>query len=284
MDFRNITIGDLIDEISDLFPDNDALVYPDRDIRLSYRQFQQKCNQAAKAFIGLGVKSGEKVAIWANNIPEWVITQFSTAKMGAVLVTVNTNYRAFELEYLLKQSDTGTFLLIEGIKGSEYLDIIYELCPELNHCEPGKLESEKFPFLKNIIYIGEGKKPGMLSWDEFIATSDLIADQELVSCQKALKPDDVINMQYTSGTTGYPKGVMLSHTNIVGNARSQAECMDFNEKDRLCIPVPFFHCFGCVMGTLICLVSGATMVPVVAFKAKTVLETIEKESCTAVHG
>ena len=284
MDFSNITIGKLVDEIAAMYPSNDALVYPDRGLRLNYRQFKQICNQAAKGFMQLGINKGDKVAIWANNVPEWVITQFSTAKMGAILVTVNTNYRAFELEYLMNQSDTGTLVLISGVRGEEYLDIIYELCPELKSCEPGQLKSKKFPLLKNVIYLGKEKMPGMFSWDDIISLGDQVSDRDLAIRQESLKPDDVINMQYTSGTTGYPKGVMLTHTNIVGNARSQAECLDFTEKDRLCIPVPFFHCFGCVMGTLICLVAGATMVPVVAFKAKHVLETIEKEKCTAVHG
>ncbi len=284
MEVGKITIGGLVDEIASKFPNNDALVYPDLGIRYSYEQFRQVCNRAAKAFMKLGLQKGEKVSIWANNVPEWVIAQFSTGKMGAVLVTVNTNYRAFELEYLLKQSDSTTLILIAGITGNEYLNMVYELCPELRECQPGQLRSARLPLLKNLIFLGKEKHPGMFTWDEVMAMADEVSDEDLASRQASLDPHDVINMQYTSGTTGFPKGVMLTHTNLIGNAVSLAECMSFTEKDRLCIPVPFFHCFGCVLGTLTCVVSGAAMVPVVAFKAQKVLETIEKERCTAVHG
>lgn len=284
MEVGKITIGQLLDEITSRFPDNEALVYRELGIRYTYRQFNEVCKRAARGFLKLGVKKGDHVSIWANNVPEWVLTQFSTSKMGAVLVTVNTNYRTFELEYLLRQSDSTTLLLIEGIKGREYLDMIYELCPELNECEPGQLKSARLPILKNVIYIGKEKLPGMYTWDDIMAMGEDVDDEELQKIQASLEPDDVINMQYTSGTTGFPKGVMLTHTNLIGNAVSQAECMAFTSKDRLCIPVPFFHCFGCVMSTLLCVVSGATMVPVVAFSPVKVLEAIEGEKCTAVHG
>lgn len=284
MEVGKITIGGLVDEIASRFPNNDALVYPDLGIRYSYAEFRQVCNRVAKGFMKLGLKKGEKVSIWANNVPEWVLTQFSTGKMGAVMVTVNTNYRAFELEYLLKQSDSTTLILIAGIVGNEYLDMVNELCPELKECKPGELKSAKLPLLKNVIFLGKERQPGMFAWDDLMAMADGVSDEELAARQASLDPHDVINMQYTSGTTGFPKGVMLTHTNLIGNAISLAECLSFSEKDRLCIPVPFFHCFGCVLGTLTCVVSGATMVPVVAFKAQKVLETVEKEKCTAVHG
>ncbi|MFZ5632514.1 MAG: AMP-binding protein [Bacillota bacterium] len=284
MEVGKITIGGLVDGMASRFPNNDALVYPDLGIRYSYEQFRQVCNRAAKGFMKLGLNKGDKISIWANNVPEWVIAQFSTGKMGAVLVTVNTNYRAFELDYLLKQSDSTTLVLIAGIVGNEYLDMVYELCPELKECRPGELKSAKLPLLKNVIFIGKEKHPGMFTWDEVMAMADGVSDEELMARQASLDPHDVINMQYTSGTTGFPKGVMLTHTNLIGNALSLAECMAFSEKDRLCIPVPFFHCFGCVLGTLTCVVSGAAMIPVVAFKAQKVLETVEKERCTALHG
>ncbi|MHB8918793.1 MAG: AMP-binding protein, partial [Desulfocucumaceae bacterium] len=284
MEVGKITIGGLVDEIASRFPKNDALVYPDYDIRYSYDQFRQVCNRAARGFMKLGLQKGDKVSIWANNVPEWVVTQFSTSKMGAVMVTVNTNYRAFELEYLLKQSDSTTLMLIAGIVGNEYLDVVYDLLPELKDCQPGNLKSAKLPMLKNVIYLGKEKKPGMFNWDDIMAMADGVSEEELAARQASMDPDDVINMQYTSGTTGFPKGVMLTHTNLIGNAISLSECMAFTHKDRLCIPVPFFHCFGCVLGTLTCVVSGATMVPVVAFKAQKVLETIEKEKCTGIHG
>ncbi|MHB8156596.1 MAG: AMP-binding protein [Desulfocucumaceae bacterium] len=284
MEVGKITIGGLVDEIASKFPANDALIYNDYGIKYNYDQFRQVCNRAAKAFMSLGIKKGDKISIWGNNIPEWVITQFSTGKMGGILVTVNTSYRAFELEYLLKQSDSQTLMLIEGIVGKEYLDIVYELCPELNDCKPGELKSSRLPLLKNVIFLGKDKHPGTYNWDDIMSMADGITDEELKARQDSMDPHDVINMQYTSGTTGFPKGVMLTHTNLIGNAISVAECMNFSEIDRLCIPVPFFHCFGCVLGTLTCVVSGATMVPVVAFKAPKVLETVEREKCTGLHG
>jgi len=284
MEVGKITIGGLVDEMASRFPANDALIYHEQGIRYSYEEFRQVCNRAAKGFMKLGLNKGDKISIWANNVPQWVISQFSTGKMGAVLVTVNTNYRAFELEYLLKQSDSNTLMLIEGIVGKEYLDIVYELLPELKECKPGELKSPKLPLLKNVVFLGKERHPGMFTWDDVMAMAEGVSDNELKVRQDSMDPYDVINMQYTSGTTGFPKGVMLTHTNLIGNAISLSECMNFSEKDRLCIPVPFFHCFGCVLGTLTCVVSGAAMVPVVAFKAQKVLETIEKEKCTGIHG
>jgi len=284
MEVGKITIGGLLDETSSKYPDNDALVYPGLKIRYSYREFRQVCRRAAKGFIGLGIGKGEKVAIWANNVPQWVITQFSTGLMGAVLVTVNTNYRLFELEYLLRQSDASTLILVEGVVGSEFLEMIHQLCPELKESRPGQLNPARLPQLKRVIFIGRDKQPGMYTWDQVMALGDGVAEEDLEARLGELDPDDVVNMQYTSGTTGFPKGVMLTHTNLIGNALSIARCLNFSQKDRLCIPVPFFHCFGCVLGTLTCLVSGAAMVPVEAFKAARVLEVVESERCTAIHG
>lgn len=282
--FGKITIGQLIDLRAKENTKTEALVYSDLNLRYNYDDFRYVCNQAAKGLMKLGVQKGEHIAIWATNVPQWVITQFGSAKMGAVLVTVNTNYKIFELEYLLKQSDTTTLILIKGTKSSDYISMLYQLCPELHNCKPGELKSQRLPFLKNIIVIDEKNYPGMFTWNELIEIGNTVTDEELAVRQNSLDPDDVISMMYTSGTTGFPKGVMLTHNNLIGNACSLAECMDFTEKDRLCIPVPFFHCFGCVLGTMACVVSGAAMVPIVVFNPIKVLETIEKESCTAVHG
>lgn len=285
MEVGKITIGGLVDEMASRYPDSDALVYPFRGIRYSYSKFRDVCNQAAKGFMKLGIKKGENIAIWANNVPEWVISQFSTGKMGAVLVTVNTNYRSFELEYLMKQSDSTTLILVGGVKeADEYLKIVYELCPELHSCKPGQLNSVKLPLLKNVIFLGEQQQPGMFTWADVMAMGSEVPDTDLATRQSSMEPDDVINMQYTSGTTGFPKGVMLTHTNLIGNAISLAECMNLSEVDRMCIPVPFFHCFGCVLGTLTCVVSGTAMVPVEAFNPVKVLETVQAERCTALHG
>lgn len=280
----NVTIGDLFDQTVDKYPEKDALVYVDRGLRHSYAELQKICNQAAKGLMKLGIQKGEHIAILATNYPEWVYTQFASAKMGAVLVTVNPNYRAFELDYLLKQSDVTTLILIEGYRDVNYVEMLNEVVPELTSSELGKLVSEKLPFLKNVILIGDRKVPGMFNWSDLMELGKSVSDEELAQRQAALKPAEPINMQYTSGTTGFPKGVMLTHFNILNNANYVAECMNFSEQDRLCFPVPLFHCFGCVMSTLACVTKGATMVPIEAFDPVAVLEAVEKEKCTALHG
>ncbi len=279
------TIGQLLDIVAEQFGDSKALEYHKLGIDYNYSEFRDLCNSVAKGFMALGVEKGDHMAIWANNVPEWLYTQFSTPKMGAVMVTVNTAYRSFELEYLMKQSDSTTLLLIGGVReADEYLKVIYDVCPELRDCEPGKLKSAKLPMLKNVIFLGKEKHPGMFNWDDVVELGGKITDEELKTRQDSMDPDDVINMQYTSGTTGFPKGVMLTHTNLIGNAKSIGECMHLSSKDNLCIPVPFFHCFGCVLGTLTCVVSAAGMSPVVAFTPDAVLETVQVSKCTALHG
>lgn len=278
------TVGAFLKEKADLFPNHEALVYADRNLRYTYREFDDLCKQVAKGLIALGIEKGEHIAIWATNVPEWVTLQFATGKMGAVLVTVNTNYRAHELEYLLKQSDCTSIFLIEEYRGNSYMDTLYQLIPELKKSEPGKLKSNKFPLLKNVVIISENKYPGTYNWSDILNMSSQITEAQYEKRFHSLNPDDVINMQYTSGTTGFPKGVMLTHMNIVNNAINIAKCMNLTKDDRLCIPVPFFHCFGCVIGTLTAVSVGATMVPVQEFDAETVLQTVEKEKCTALHG
>jgi fatty-acyl-CoA synthase len=279
------TVGRLLDIVAEQFGDNKALEYHSQGINYTYKEFNNLCADVAKGLMALGIERGEHIAIWANNVPQWVYTQFGTGKMGAVLVTVNTNYRSFELEYLMKQSDSTTIMLIGGVRDAdEYIKVINELCPELKQSEPGKLESERLPKLKNVVFLGREKHPGMYNWDDIIEMGKNISDAELEARQNSLDPDDAINMQYTSGTTGFPKGVMLTHTNLIGNAKSVGECMKLSSVDTLCIPVPFFHCFGCVLGTLTCAVSAAAMAPVVAFRPDKVLETVQASKCTALHG
>jgi len=280
----NVTIGKLLEEKAKLHPEHPAVVYSDRNLRWTYREFDDICRNVAKGFLRLGIDKGEKLAAWSTNTPEWLVTQFATGKMGAVLVTVNTNYRTAELEYLLRQSDTTTIILMDTLKDASYIDMIYEIVPDLKTSEPGKLESSRLPFLNNVIVLGDKRYPGTFSWDDIVKLGETVSDEELIKRMNSLAPDDVINMQYTSGTTGFPKGVMLTHNNIVNNGFNIAGRMKLTVADRLCIPVPFFHCFGCVLGTMACVSVGATMVPVQEFNPKRVLQTVQDEKCTGLHG
>ncbi|GAB1531208.1 MULTISPECIES: AMP-binding protein [Brevibacillus] len=278
------TIGNMLDDTASKYQKKEALVYHERGLRYTFGEFQAICNQAARGFMSLGIQKGENIAIWATNVPEWVISQFATAKMGGVLVTVNTSYRVHELEYLLRQSESTTLLLMDSYRDANYLAMIQEICPELQTCEPGALQSKRLPHLKNVIYLGDEQQPGMFLWSDLLERAASVTEEERNARQATLSPDDVINMQYTSGTTGFPKGVMLSHVNIVNNAIKVAECQRLGLADKVCIPVPFFHCFGCVMGTLACVATGATMVPVIAFDPGVVLAVVEAERCTALYG
>lgn len=285
-DLMEITLGDMLDERANRFPDNEAMVYPHEGLRYTYRELQSICNRVARGLIALGIKKGDHVAIWATNVPEWIITMFATAKIGAVLVTVNTNYKKYELEYLLEQSDSMTLILIDGYKGFDYVSCLKEICPELDHCEPGKLNSEALPRLKNVIYAGSRTEApsGMYHFNDLFTTADSISEAELAEMQASCDVYDVINMQYTSGTTGFPKGVMLTHHNIVNNGNCIGDCMAFTEKDRLCIPVPMFHCFGMVLAVTAAVTHGTTMVVIEHFDALRVMQAVEREKCTALHG
>src|SRR5690242_10684833 len=279
------TVGGLLDHAAAQWPHNDALVYPERDLRFSYQQFNEVCRNVAKGLLNLGIKKGDHVSIWAYNVPEWVVLQFATAKIGAVLVTVNTSYKSAELEYILKQSDSSTLFLVQRFKDTDYVQTLAEVVPELAGSAPGELESRALPFLKRVVFLGGGEAPaGTIGFERIVELGAEVADAELSAVEATLSVHDVINMQYTSGTTGFPKGVMLTHHNVVNNGFNIGECMRFTEKDRLCIPVPFFHCFGCVLGVMACVTHGTTMVPVEIFDPLKVLQAIEKERCTAVHG
>jgi fatty-acyl-CoA synthase len=280
----NLTVGRLLEEKAELQGERDAVVYNDRNLRMSYKEFDLYCRKVAKGLMGLGLQKGEHMAVWSTNTPEWLASQFATGKMGAVLVTVNTNYRTAELEYLLKQSDATTILLMDQYRDASYIDMLYEICPELKDSQPGNLESKRLPALKNVIVLGENRYRGTYNWDDILKMGNSVEESELNERMADLQPDDVINMQYTSGTTGFPKGVMLTHSNIVNNAYNIAQCMKLTNEDRLCIPVPFFHCFGCVLGTMACVSVGAAMVPVQEFTPGTVLQTVQDEKCTGLHG
>jgi fatty-acyl-CoA synthase len=280
----HFTIGGLLEEIARRFPDNDALVYPDRGLRYTYQEFNALCDRVAKGLLSLGIRKGDHLAIWATNVPEWLILQFATAKIGAVLVTVNTSYKSSELEYVLKQSDSAVLFLVQGFKGTDYVQTVYTIAPELRKAAFDSLECENLPCLKKVIFIGDTLPEGMLAYGELEKAGEKISDADLEAVKASLDEHDVINMQYTSGTTGFPKGVMLTHHNVVNNGFGIGECMKFTEKDRLCIPVPLFHCFGCVLAVLASVTHGTTMVPVEIFSPEAVLRTIEAEKCTAVHG
>ncbi|SDE52232.1 AMP-binding protein [Desulfuromonas thiophila] len=280
----DVTVGGMLEEMARRFPANDALVYPDRGLRYSYAEFDALCDRIARGLLALGVKKGDHVAIWATNVPEWVVLQFATAKMGAVLVTVNTNYKSSELEYILQQSDATCLFLVQGFKDTDYVATLNEVVPELAGSRPGQLACARLPYLKQVVFIGGGAPAGMLAFAELEALADQVSPAQLAQVKATLDPQDVINMQYTSGTTGFPKGVMLTHHNIVNNGYNIGECMRFSEQDRLCIPVPFFHCFGCVLAVLACVTHGSTMVPVETFSAEAVLKTVAAERCTALHG
>ncbi len=279
-----ITIGGLLDQMAERFPGNDALVYVDRGLRYSYSEFNEVCRRVAKGLLRLGVKKGDHVSIWATNVPEWVILSFATAKIGAVLVTVNTSYRTTELEYILKQSDSGYLFLVKGFKDIDYMETLYEVVPEVRNSTPGTLHSELLPCLKQVVYIGEETPAGTINFNDLYGMADSVSDEALGEIERSLDLHDVIQMQYTSGTTGFPKGVMLTHYNLTNNGFYIGECMKFTEKDRLCIPVPFFHCFGSVLAVMASVTHGCAMVPIVTFNALQVLQAIEQERCTAVHG
>ncbi|QED47874.1 AMP-binding protein [Cytobacillus dafuensis] len=283
-DLLHTTVGKLLEEKAKLHPEHEAVVYSDRGLRMTYKEFDDYCRKAAKGLMKLGIEKGEHIAAWSTNTPEWLTSQFATGKMGAVLVTVNTNYRTSELEYLLRQSDTTTLILMEKYRDTSYIDMLYEIVPELKTSEPGHLKSDKLPYLKNIIILGDKHFPGTYNWDDLLTMGESVSDEKLDQRMNQLDPDDVINMQYTSGTTGFPKGVMLTHNNIVNNGFNIANCMQLTKEDRLCIPVPFFHCFGCVLGVLACVSVGATIVPVQEFSPKEVLKTVQNEKCTGLHG
>ena len=281
---QSLTLGQILDRTVAAHGDQDALVYVDRDFRLTYTEFAQVVDQLAKGLMALGIQKDEKVAVWATNIPYWVALQFATAKIGAVLLTVNTNYKTAELAYLLEQSDTQTLFIIDGYQDTDYLQTVYDLVPELRTQERGRLKSDRFPHLKRVCFLGQEKHRGMYSLPEIMALETMIDDDQYLARQAELDSQDVVNMQYTSGTTGFPKGVMLSHYNIGNNGWWIGENQRFTEKDRVCLPVPLFHCFGCVLGVLAAVTHGSAMVILEKFDPVQVMASVEQERCTALYG
>ncbi len=282
--FTEDTVGDFFEKQVKKNPNHDFLVYPDRNLRFNYKEFDERVNLFSKGLISLGVSKGDHVGIWAKNIPDWLTFVFATAKIGAVLVTVNTAYKSHELAYVLKQSDMKFLAIIDRFQDVDYIETIYGLIPELKTQEIGKLKSSEFPCLKGLIYLGPEKHRGMYNTNELILLGKHTPNEQFVNIKKSLNNREVINMQYTSGTTGFPKGVMLTHRNILNNGYYIGERQNFTDKDKVCLPVPLFHCFGIVLGLLAALTHGSTLVMLEAFDPLMVLAAIQKERCTAVYG
>ncbi len=280
-----ITIGDMLDDIAVRYPENDALIVHHQDIRFSYKQFKKVVDNCAKAFLALGVEKGDRVGIWSPNRYEWTVTQFATAKIGSILVNINPSYRLHELEYVLNQSGCSVLVIANQFKLSNFTEMLFTLAPELNTSKKGHLKAEKAPQLRTIIRMAEDERPGMWQWDDFLKQGKKSTLEDLKMRQKGLSTDEPINIQYTSGTTGFPKGATLSHHNILNNGYFVAELMNFTDKDRLIIPVPLYHCFGMVMGNLGCVTHGAAMIyPSEGFEPTTTLAAVEREKATGIYG
>jgi fatty-acyl-CoA synthase len=279
------TIADVFDRTVDQHPDNDGLVVIHQDIRWSYREYQQQVNRFAAGLLAIGVEPGDRVGIWAPNCYEWCLTQFATAKIGAILVCVNPAYRSYELEYVLNKVECKALVTAERFKDTYYLGILQELAPELADCAPGELQSATLPHLRSLIRVGEETTPGMYNFGAVCAAADDELLGRVSELQASQSCDQPINIQFTSGTTGSPKGATLTHHNILNNGKIVGDGMHLTASDRLCIPVPLYHCFGMVMGNLACITRGATAVfPGEAFEPVATLAAVEAEKCTALHG
>ena len=280
-----MTIGEMFDRIAETYPDNDAVVSRHQDVRYTYRELKKVVDLHARAFYTLGLRKGDRIGIWANNCIEWMVTQLATAKLGAILVNVNPAYRLHELDYSLKQSGCKFIVSADRFKSSDYTGMLYAIAPELNDCDPGKLKSEKLPDLTTVIRIHEDASPGMFRWADVYEYAQETSQETLVEIQESLSFDEPINIQYTSGTTGLPKGATLSHHNIVNNGLMTADIMNFTDQDRLVLPVPLYHCFGMVLGNLGCLTHGATVIyPGEGFNVSAVLSAVQDERATALFG
>jgi fatty-acyl-CoA synthase len=280
----DLTFPQVLDRVVEEFPHQYAFRYTTLDYTRTYAEFREDVDTFARSLIALGVKPGDHVAVWATNVPQWYITFWATTKIGAVLVTVNTAYKIHEAEYLLRQSDTHTLVMSDGYKDSDYVAIMKELCPELETAEAGKpLHTKRLPFLRNIITI-DSKQKGCLTWNQALSLSERVPIEEVYRRAFSVSKHDVCNMQYTSGTTGFPKGVMLTHYNVVNNGKCIGDCMDLSTADRMMIQVPMFHCFGMVLAMTAAMTHGVTMSPLSYFSPKPALECITKEKITCFHG
>ena len=278
------TLGDYLEYWAEHTPDKEYIVYSDRDLRFTWKEFNQRVDDMAKGLIAIGVTKGTHVGLWAQNVPDWLTFLYACAKIGAVCITVNTNYKQNELEFLVKDSDMHTLCLTDGTWESNYVDMTYQMLPELRECQRGHLESKNFPNLKNVVYIGQEKYRGMYNTAEILLLGENTEEDDFIKLRNSVNCHDVVNMQYTSGTTGFPKGVMLTHYNIANNGYLTGEHMKFTQDDKLCVCVPLFHCFGVVLATMNCLTHGCTEVMVERFDPLVTLASVHKERCTALYG
>ena len=281
---RNYTLGQLLDQTIARCGENDAVVYADRNYRLTWYEFGEEVDRLARGLMALGVKRGEKIALWATNVPHWVVLMFATAKIGAILLPLNINYKSEEIDFALKQSDTENLFVIDGYRDCNYIEVLNKLIPELKECPRGELKTPKYPHLKRIFYLGAEKHRGIYSLNETMSLAVETPWEDYLERQAQCDVHDVVNMQYTSGTTGFPKGVQLTHYNIANDGFWIGACQNLTSRDRVCIPVPLFHCFGCVLGVMSCVNHGATMVFLEKFDPLGVMSSIEREKCTATYG
>ena len=279
-----LTLSQLLREKTKENPNQEFMVYSDRGLRFTYQEFDKRVDDMAAGLYAIGVRKGDNIGIWATNVPDWLTYMFACARLGAVAVTVNTSYKLHELEYLVKQADLTTLCLTDGVKDSNYVQMIKELVPELDEYERGCLKSKRFPCLKNVVFMGPEKFRGLYSTPELLLLGQHVEFEIIKKIESEVTPHDVVNMQYTSGTTGFPKGVMLTSHNIINNGYSIGESMRYTSKERVCLPVPLFHCFGIVLGVMAILSHGATHVLLESFDPLVALASIHKEKCTAIYG
>ena len=278
-----LTIGQVLRASAEKYPENDALVFPRLCWRMNYAELDTEVDRIARGLIALGISKGEHIAVWATNCPQWVLLQLASARIGVVLVTINPAYRAAELAYVLKQSDTRALFLIESFRTSNYFSILEDVLPEVTGNK--WIANDEFPQMREVIAIDGTALPGMIAWEAFLEKAEGVTHKQLQVQEAKLQPSDAINIQYTSGTTGFPKGATLTHRNLLLNSFYAGSCQNLSSNDRICIPVPFYHCFGCVLGVLCAVVRGATMViPAEYFDAEATLEAIESERASVIYG
>ena len=286
---RNKTIGRVLEDKALTRPDREALIYPVSgeagvEVRYTWASLNDEVDRLARGLMALGVGRGDRVAIWATNRPQWLTVMYATAKIGAILITVNTHYRQAEIKYLLQQSEANYLVLLEGFRGYRYLEALYGIAPEIKSGHRENLNAAELPHLRKVIFLGEEEQPGLYLYKEVLALAEETPWEKFRALKDSLQPDDVINMQYTSGTTGFPKGVMLTHQNIVTNGYWIGRHQNLSDQDRICLPVPLFHCFGLVLGAMAALNHGAAMVVLDIYSPFDILVNVERERCTAIYG